>query len=286
MSRRCRDWRHILLRKPWRSAAVGAAVVGTVVVGGVVLETTGLGGGGSADAARFPGPTRSTTIALSPDDQFLWVVNREANTVTELQVREKGKDTNIKLAEILVGLEPRCVAVNPDNKEAYVVNGLSGTVSVIPGQESAGGGDDPGGHRTPGLRAHTDGPLPVCGQPHGGHRLHHRHRAADGRGVPCPSVGIPRPSPSPTTATRRTPTSACSSPRSSPSSAPEAAARCAIWGSRGSSTTSWWAIRARSPRPSCPRSPTPASSRTGSASARARTPPTRRRDHADSLSET
>jgi YVTN family beta-propeller protein len=36
-----------------------------------------------------------------------------------------------KLAEIPVGLEPRCVAVHPNDHEAYVTNGISGTVSVV-----------------------------------------------------------------------------------------------------------------------------------------------------------
>ena len=36
-----------------------------------------------------------------------------------------------KLDEIAVGLEPRCVAVHPNDEVAYVTNGLSATVSVI-----------------------------------------------------------------------------------------------------------------------------------------------------------
>jgi YVTN family beta-propeller protein len=44
---------------------------------------------------------------------------------------KKIKDAADKLAEIVVGLEPRCVAVHPNNKEAYVTNGVSGTVSVL-----------------------------------------------------------------------------------------------------------------------------------------------------------
>ena len=36
-----------------------------------------------------------------------------------------------KLAEIPVGLEPRCVAIAPDNQRAFVTNAVDGTVSVV-----------------------------------------------------------------------------------------------------------------------------------------------------------
>jgi YVTN family beta-propeller protein len=77
-------------------------------------------------------PTRSTTIALTSDETRLVVVNREANTVSIIQVKDKnGNDVAHKLAEIGVGQEPRCVAVHPTDRAAYVTNGISGTVSVI-----------------------------------------------------------------------------------------------------------------------------------------------------------
>jgi YVTN family beta-propeller protein len=43
----------------------------------------------------------------------------------------QGQDIAFKLAEIPVGIEPRCVALHPNAHEAYVTNGVSGTVSVI-----------------------------------------------------------------------------------------------------------------------------------------------------------
>ena len=43
----------------------------------------------------------------------------------------KGNDVGIKLAEIGVGEEPRCVAIHPNDQVAYVTNGISGTVSVV-----------------------------------------------------------------------------------------------------------------------------------------------------------
>lgn len=83
-------------------------------------------------AATLYTPSHSTTIALTSDDRRLVVVNREANSLTILRVRNvRDRDIRMKVAEIVVGLEPRCVAVSPDDREAYVTNGISGTVSVV-----------------------------------------------------------------------------------------------------------------------------------------------------------
>jgi YVTN family beta-propeller protein len=77
-------------------------------------------------------PSRSTTIALTPDETRLVVVNREANSVSIIQVKDgQGNDVSNKLTEIGVGEDPRCVAVHPNNQVAYVTNGISGTVSVV-----------------------------------------------------------------------------------------------------------------------------------------------------------
>jgi YVTN family beta-propeller protein len=76
-------------------------------------------------------PSRSTTIALTSDEGRLVVVNREANSISIIRVRQQGQDVGIKLAEIGVGEEPRCVAVHPNDQVAYVTNGISATVSVV-----------------------------------------------------------------------------------------------------------------------------------------------------------
>src|SRR5262245_12181593 len=94
----------------------------------MVLVAVLIGLVGLASAA----PTRSTTIALTADETRLVVVNREANTVSIIQVKDaNGNDVAVKLAEIGVGQEPRCVAIHPTGRAAYVTNGISGTVSVI-----------------------------------------------------------------------------------------------------------------------------------------------------------
>jgi YVTN family beta-propeller protein len=81
-----------------------------------------------ADAA----PGRSTSIALTSDERHVVVVNRLANSVSIIQVKnKKGRDVSNKIAEIPVGEEPRCVAIHPSDRAAYVTNAISGTVSVV-----------------------------------------------------------------------------------------------------------------------------------------------------------
>jgi len=83
----------------------------------------------SSTAAK---PSHSTTIALTSDEQRLVVVNREANSVSIIRVKNmQGNDIGNKIAEIGVGEEPRCVAIHPNDQVAYVTNGISATVSVV-----------------------------------------------------------------------------------------------------------------------------------------------------------
>jgi YVTN family beta-propeller protein len=76
-------------------------------------------------------PTRSTTVALAKKDSLLLVVNRETNSLAVLQVRKKKQDTKTLLAEVGVGVDPRCVAVDAKGTVAFVTNAASGTVSVV-----------------------------------------------------------------------------------------------------------------------------------------------------------
>src|SRR5512132_4504 len=159
-------------RQPRRAARVGIAVGCAALLSGGLLIRAGFTDAKATDSPTLATPSRSTTIALTSDEQRLVVVNREANSVSVIQVRteakkEKDKDKDKdkkdkngalsapsdktpifhlnnganggdssadvakKLAEIPVGLEPRCVAVHPNDSEAYVTNGISGTVSVV-----------------------------------------------------------------------------------------------------------------------------------------------------------
>src|SRR5262247_484487 len=101
----------------------------------VLIGLVGIGAAAQRNnqkSANRDGPTRSTTIALTSDETRLVVVNREANSVSIIQVKDNnGNDVARKIVEIGVGEEPRCVAVHPTDRAAYVTNGISGTVSVI-----------------------------------------------------------------------------------------------------------------------------------------------------------
>ena len=100
----------------------------------VLLAQVGLGGAAQQTPApsTAAAPSRSTTIALTSNERRLVVVNREANSVSIIRVKNNlGNDVASKIAEIGVGEEPRCVAVSPNDRFAYVTNGISGTVSIV-----------------------------------------------------------------------------------------------------------------------------------------------------------
>jgi YVTN family beta-propeller protein len=99
------------------------AVLNIALLGGMVIDVS---------AVPLRTPSRSTTIALTRDNHRLLVVNRQTNSLSVLKVRDLfGNDRADLLAEIPVGIEPRCVAIHPNGLEAYVTNGVSGTVTII-----------------------------------------------------------------------------------------------------------------------------------------------------------
>ena len=136
--------RSLLLRgeegrvSPGSAMVLAGALIGLMSFG-AAQNLVGLGAapgavqnGGVQATERADPPTHSTTIALTPEETRLVVVNREANTLSIIQVKdENGNDVANKVAEIGVGQEPRCVAVHPTGRAAYVTNGISGTVSVV-----------------------------------------------------------------------------------------------------------------------------------------------------------
>ena len=108
----------------WRLRALGW---------GVAALIAGCGGGsGSGYQASAPPPrlseSHSAPLVLTSDGARLWSVNPDADTVSVLDV---AADHHLKLAELPVGREPRCVAITPDNKKVYVTNAVSGDVTVI-----------------------------------------------------------------------------------------------------------------------------------------------------------
>jgi len=87
---------------------------------------------GSARVAKAqsaaPSPTKSSPIAITSDNRFVWSVNPDNNSVSVFNV---ANGLNQKVVEIPVGTEPWGVAIKPDNTKVYVTNMASGTVSVI-----------------------------------------------------------------------------------------------------------------------------------------------------------
>ena len=92
------------------------------------VEWSGSGSASAASKKHRAAATRSSPIAITHDDAFVWSVNPDNDSVSVFRVPN---DENIKVAEIKVGKEPWCVAVTPDDEKAYVTNMASGTVSVI-----------------------------------------------------------------------------------------------------------------------------------------------------------
>lgn len=99
--------------RPMRAAA--AAMLGLACFGAT-----------EAPAATFGKPTNSSPITMSRDGKLIWVVNPRDDTVTVIR-----SDTFSVIQTVAVGEEPRSVAVDPDNKFAYVANAASSDVSVI-----------------------------------------------------------------------------------------------------------------------------------------------------------
>ena len=79
-----------------------------------------------AKRAVFQQPTYSSPIALSADNRLLWSVNPGDDSVSVLRT-----DNNTVLKKIKVGREPQSVALDPNNKFAFVANAAGSSVTVI-----------------------------------------------------------------------------------------------------------------------------------------------------------
>jgi YVTN family beta-propeller protein len=71
-------------------------------------------------------PTYSSPIAMSQNEQLVWVVNPDDDSVSVIRT-----DTNQVITKIAVGDEPQGVALDPNNQFAYVANAAANTVTVI-----------------------------------------------------------------------------------------------------------------------------------------------------------
>lgn len=76
--------------------------------------------------------SRSSSIALTSDNTRVVVANRQKSSVSVIRVRgANGADAEQVLAEVTVGKEPRYVAISPDDKRAFVISAVAGTMTAI-----------------------------------------------------------------------------------------------------------------------------------------------------------
>ena len=179
----------------------------------------------SADAA----PTRSTTIALTSDETRLVVVNREANSVSIIRVKNiNGGDVSNKIAEIPVGEEPRCVAIHPSNRAAYVTNAISGTISVVNLNQLRVVSELDVGTEPRGCALTADGSLLYVANPKAQYRSSTPAFRCDRPSVRprCKLAADPGPSQSRIKGPARSPTTPFLLLRSSPNSIPTSKIRC------------------------------------------------------------
>lgn len=107
---------------------------------GVALTSKGrlfVGDWASSHVAVFDGEAKEPTkvlevgrapahLVLTPDEKFLFVANRESNSVSAVRV----SDLTVA-GEIAVGHAPFAMAISPDGSRLYVGNVQGGSVSVI-----------------------------------------------------------------------------------------------------------------------------------------------------------
>jgi len=117
------------LQRPVRARVIGAVALtaGSLLVLGAPRPATGAESpAADAPAAVFNHPTNSSPIAISNNNQLVWVVNSRTDTVSVIRT-----DTNTVLKTIAVGDEPRSIAVDPNNTFAFVANAAGSSVTVI-----------------------------------------------------------------------------------------------------------------------------------------------------------
>ena len=82
-------------RRLGRVSRVRIVVVGAAaLLGGALVIGAGFIDAKPSDSPKLATPSRSTTIALTSDEQRLVVVNREANSVSIIQVKDAPATTS------------------------------------------------------------------------------------------------------------------------------------------------------------------------------------------------
>ena len=110
-----------------RTSSIAAAMVGLVTGScSLIVAAPELAAQQAAKNVVFTQPTYSSPIALSADNQLVWSVNPDDNSVSVVRT-----DTNALVRTIRVGKEPQSVALAPNNKFAFVANAAANSVTVI-----------------------------------------------------------------------------------------------------------------------------------------------------------
>lgn len=95
-------------------------------ISSVVLLFFALAFANDGAAQVYSRPTYSSPIAISRDDQLVWNVNNDDDSVSVFR-----PDNNTRIAKISVGDEPQSLALSPNGQYAWVANAAAGTISVI-----------------------------------------------------------------------------------------------------------------------------------------------------------
>ena len=102
-----------------RDTLIRTALSAAVMVGLVLMQPSSMSSKEKDDdenGAKSQLSTRSSPIAITSDNKFVWSVNPDNNSVSVFEV---AGDANEKVAEIPVGTEPWCVAITPPEKERH-----------------------------------------------------------------------------------------------------------------------------------------------------------------------
>src|SRR5262245_1584583 len=100
------------------------ASVAAAALSGMTDRWSGNAPGVAKAQTNASSSTRSSPIAITSDNRFVWSVNPDNNSVSVFNV---ANGVNQKLVEISVGIEPWGVAITPDDAKVYVTNMVSGT---------------------------------------------------------------------------------------------------------------------------------------------------------------
>src|SRR5262245_21220435 len=112
------------------------------IMGGMALTllwaagcSTQHGGGGYNSTGILPGPSKSGTVAITADDQYVLMVNPEDDSVSVFSTGGYG-GSPVRTVTVKTGDEPSSVVIDPDDDTAYVANRADATVVKITGIRS------------------------------------------------------------------------------------------------------------------------------------------------------